>query len=117
MSTESLTLAARYVFPVEGPPVAGGTVTIADGRITHVGPIGGRTPDHDLGNVAILPGLVNAHTHLELDPIEPSDRAGEEDEIEWLGRVIEQRRRRSVEELKRSVARNLADCHEAGTTL
>jgi cytosine/adenosine deaminase-related metal-dependent hydrolase len=117
MSAGTSTLAARYVFPVEGPPIAGGLVTIADGRINHVGPIDGRAADLDLGNVAILPGLVNAHTHLELDPIEPSDHCGQDDEIEWLGRVIEQRRRRTIGELKRSVARNLADCHEAGTTL
>jgi len=40
-------------------------VTVDRGAITYVGPPDGRAAE-DLGDVAILPGLVNAHTHLEL---------------------------------------------------
>src|SRR5687767_5471874 len=60
------TLGARWVFPVEGPPLPGGTVTLRGGRIVAVDPRGVRRPDLDLGHVALLPGLVNAHTHLDL---------------------------------------------------
>ena len=42
-----------------------GAVTVERGLITHVGEYAGGAAD-DLGDVAILPGLVNAHTHLEL---------------------------------------------------
>src|SRR6185437_5239103 len=69
MRAHALTLAARYVFPVEGPPIEGGGVTIRDGRIGWLGPLDGRKPDHDLGNAAIVPGFVNAHTHLELSSL------------------------------------------------
>ncbi|MFI5229091.1 MAG: amidohydrolase family protein [Gemmatimonadales bacterium] len=54
--------------PISAPPVFDGVVAVANGRIVYVGPAG-RGPagdDVDLGNVLLLPGLVNAHTHLEL---------------------------------------------------
>jgi cytosine/adenosine deaminase-related metal-dependent hydrolase len=59
---------ARWLVPVSRPPVERGTVVVREGRIAYVGPTA-RAPrgvDVDLGNVALLPGLVNAHTHLEL---------------------------------------------------
>ena len=59
---------ARWVLPISRPPIADGTVVERDGRIAYVGersaaPHG---TDVDLGDVALMPGLVNAHTHLEL---------------------------------------------------
>jgi cytosine/adenosine deaminase-related metal-dependent hydrolase len=59
---------ARLVLPVARPAIERGTVAVREGRIAYVGPTG-RAPagiDVDLGNVALVPGLVNAHTHLEL---------------------------------------------------
>ncbi len=56
---------AAWVLPIAGPPIANGTVRAADGRIVDVG----HAPDPGavaLGHVAVLPALVNAHTHLEL---------------------------------------------------
>src|SRR3954468_8642525 len=99
MRSSRLTLAARYIFPVEGPPIEDGRLTIEEGRIAWVGSARERVADLDLGNVAIVPGFVNAHTHLELAALEGQDRvAGEpgsesvEDEVDWLLRVVEQRR-------------------------
>jgi cytosine/adenosine deaminase-related metal-dependent hydrolase len=56
---------AAWVLPIDRPPIAGGVVTVERGLITR---IGDEPSGHieDLGAVAILPGLVNAHTHLEL---------------------------------------------------
>ena len=62
----SRTYTARWVFPVSGPPLANGTVTVRGDRIEAVEPHGTRTADEDFGNAAIVPGLVNAHTHLDL---------------------------------------------------
>jgi len=62
----ALSLTARWVFPVAGPPVERGVVAIRDGRIEAVHPRGERTADLDLGNVALVPGFVNPHTHLDL---------------------------------------------------
>jgi aminodeoxyfutalosine deaminase len=56
---------AQWIVPISGPPLRNGFITIDRGRIQNIGADGPReaTP---LGNVALLPALVNAHTHLEL---------------------------------------------------
>ena len=56
---------AAWVMPIASPPIRGGVVTVDRGAIVSVGEHGGGAVE-DLGDVAILPGLVNAHTHLEL---------------------------------------------------
>ena len=61
---------ADWVLPIAAPPVARGRVDVRGGRIVGVGPAagGGAAPGPvvDLGRAAILPALVNAHSHLEL---------------------------------------------------
>jgi aminodeoxyfutalosine deaminase len=56
---------AAWVLPINQRPIAGGTVTIDRDVIRAVGAYDGGAVE-DLGSVAVLPGLVNAHTHLEL---------------------------------------------------
>jgi len=69
---EPLRVTARWVLPVSGEPIARGAVLVgADGRIAAVGPDAAvprpsRREDVPLGAAALLPGFVNAHTHLEL---------------------------------------------------
>ncbi|WP_435007503.1 amidohydrolase family protein [Tundrisphaera lichenicola] len=112
------TLAARYVFPVEGTPILDGSLSIADGRIVRVGPaLEGPPVDDDLGNVAITPGFVNAHTHLELEPIAPSVGSGPEDEVGWLRRVVEARRTSRPGSGAEAARRNVQASVAAGTTL
>ncbi|WKW11205.1 amidohydrolase family protein [Pseudogemmatithrix spongiicola] len=60
---------ARWVVPVVSPPIADGTVITEEDRIVWVGerrhaPAAGR--DEELGDAILTPGLVNAHTHLDL---------------------------------------------------
>lgn len=59
---------ARWVVPVSRPPLPNATVVEQGGRIVYVGPRSSAPPgaDVELGEVALVPGLVNAHTHLEL---------------------------------------------------
>ncbi|HYT69178.1 MAG TPA: amidohydrolase family protein [Vicinamibacterales bacterium] len=60
-----ITYRAAWVVPIAQRPIAGGVVGVDRGRVTVVGAYHGGAVE-DLGNVAVLPGLVNAHTHLEL---------------------------------------------------
>jgi aminodeoxyfutalosine deaminase len=60
---------ASWVVPISGPPIRDGWIRTEGERIVAVGPprqSGGAVQQIDLGPVAVLPGLVNAHTHLEL---------------------------------------------------
>jgi cytosine/adenosine deaminase-related metal-dependent hydrolase len=61
-------LKARFILPIDAPPIEDGAIVVRDGRISAVGTareISGR-PTTDFADAVILPGLVNAHTHLEL---------------------------------------------------
>jgi cytosine/adenosine deaminase-related metal-dependent hydrolase len=55
-------VSADWVLPLDGPPVADGRVRFEQGEIVEVG--AGRAERHFAGAV-ILPGFVNAHSHLE----------------------------------------------------
>lgn len=61
---------AAWVCPIAAPPIANGWIATAHGRIVALGRSGDDPPagarQRDLGRVAVLPGLINAHTHLEL---------------------------------------------------
>lgn len=72
---------AAWVLPIDRAPIKDGIVSVDDSRIVAVGDQGSGIRDQgvvDLGNVAILPGLINAHTHLELswlrDRVPPAPR-------------------------------------------
>ncbi len=108
---------AAWILPIVAPPVRGGWVLTEGGRIMGCAAFAGespagvgapRPPDAgaeggiavvgseaietiDLGEVAILPGLVNAHTHLELSwmrhQVPPSDSMPA-----WASRLMSLRR-------------------------
>ena len=63
-------LRARIVWPVSQPPIHDGAVLISGNRITAVGrwrdlAPHGRRQTLDLGDAILMPGLVNAHCHLD----------------------------------------------------
>jgi cytosine/adenosine deaminase-related metal-dependent hydrolase len=60
---------AAWVCPIARPPIRDGWVAINDRRIVGLGGASDAHPDgivRNLGHAVIMPGLVNAHTHLEL---------------------------------------------------
>lgn len=60
---------AEYVLPMNGSVVERGAMLVREGRIAEIGTeLDDRYPDElvrDLGQCAILPGFVNAHSHVE----------------------------------------------------
>ncbi len=92
---------ASWILPIAEPPIADGWFAADRGRIVAYGAYGAvtrRAPSHaetgevDLGHVAVLPGLVNAHTHLELsylrDEVPPVPAF-----VGWIRAVMAARRR------------------------
>ena len=115
---ETRTFTARWVFPVAGPPLERGTLTVAGNAIADVDAHGVCSADADLGNVAIIPGLVNAHTHLDLSGarglIPPTDP---EHFTDWLRGVIAYRRTRTDATVDDDIQGGLAEILHTGTTL
>ncbi len=86
-------LRARYVFPVDRPPIEHGVVTIEGEWITAVGTKVEAPDVTDLGPLALLPGLVNSHTHLEFSHLRrPLGTAGMR-LVDWIRLVIAERGR------------------------
>lgn len=108
-------LKARYVFPVTADPIDGGVITVDGQRIVAVGcsDIAGEV--EDLGNVAIIPGLVNAHTHLEFSELpEPLGVAGI-GMVDWI-RLVIKLFRRTADNFDRPIERGLRESIQSGVT-
>jgi len=83
-------LAAKYVLPIASDPIPDGAIAIDGGLIAAVGTrseISGEFPSatiDDLGEAAILPGMVNCHSHLEITAMRGSLDRFEHDFYTWL---------------------------------
>lgn len=93
MVSSSVLLRAAWVCPIAVPPMADGWVHVDAGRVLGVGqghdaPAADRVID--CGAAALLPGLVNAHAHLELSwlrgRVPPAP-----DFLTWVGRLMAER--------------------------
>lgn len=106
-------LKARWVFPVEGPSLERAVVEVEGSRIAAV-----YAGDHpraiDLGNTALIPGLVNAHTHLEFShlacPLGPAAPF-----TDWIRSVMKSRFAGSVP-VEQSILQGIKESLAAGTT-
>jgi len=88
---------ATYLLPVASAVVRDGAVAVDGGKIISCGArehvlaeVGDRVDVRDLGRAAILPGLINAHTHLELSWARSTALPGG-DYATWLAALLEQR--------------------------
>jgi cytosine/adenosine deaminase-related metal-dependent hydrolase len=84
---------AAWVLPIDGQPIRDGWVTVDRGRIVALGHRAAHDTvrEIDLGDVAVMPGLVNAHTHLELshlrDEVPPASAF-----VPWIRSLLAVRR-------------------------
>jgi 5-methylthioadenosine/S-adenosylhomocysteine deaminase len=115
--------------PIAGPPIANGAVVVDGATISWVGASrDAQAATHEqLGNAILLPGLVNAHTHLELTGLRGLLEGL--DFREWLrvlttvrAKVLDERAladasRFGVSEALRAGITTLADCSASGAPL
>ena len=111
-------LRARYVQAGRGHTIENGAVRIENGRIAEIGPapaVSG-SPTDDLGDSLLLPGFVNAHTHLELTHLAGRVPPGG-DFLRWMGRLVKAMRVVGDEEgVRDAVQRGRTLSLQAGVT-
>jgi 5-methylthioadenosine/S-adenosylhomocysteine deaminase len=114
-------LAARWVLPVAAPPIECGAVLLgSDGRIEAVGPDAlvprqDGVPDEAFPDAILIPGLVNAHTHLELTGFD-FGALPEPDFPSWIGRVRRVKETRSPDDFIAAVRGGVVECWAGGVT-
>jgi len=107
-------LSSDWVLPVEGEPIENGAVVIRDGRIEAVGTAAELGRGERYEGAAILPGFVNAHTHLEY-----AVYAGFGDGLSfapWLAMHIERKARIDRNDMEAIARRGAAECLASGVT-
>ncbi|MGH7628466.1 MAG: amidohydrolase family protein [Gemmatimonadales bacterium] len=113
-------LSAGWVLPVAAPPIEDGAVLVGpDGFIERVGPDSEvpRPPGVqtvEAPDAAVIPGLVNTHTHLELtgfDGLVPDD-----DFVAWITRLRALKERQPPDVYLAAAKRGLLDCWASGVT-
>ncbi len=110
---------ARWVLPIDRPPIEGGWIEAQGERITRIGAGPAPGAAEDLGDVALLPGLVNAHTHLELAWMAgrvPSAASMDE----WIRTLLSVRRagpEGGDAEIRQAMVRAATDMFATGTVL
>ncbi len=111
---------ARWVLPLEGPPVDRGAVLVGhDGRIEAVGPevevpAPSGVPTTPLGRAVLLPGLVNSHTHLELTGLDGG--LVETDFPGWIRQLIARKAARAPAEVLAAARQGVQACWAQGVT-
>ncbi len=110
---------ARWLVPVSSPAVENGWIRVRNGWVIEMGRGKPAQPHQDLGDVAILPALVNAHTHLEFSDLQAPIGVPGMPLPTWIGRVIAHRAEanQSLENRTASLLAGLAESHAAGVGL
>jgi aminodeoxyfutalosine deaminase len=99
--------------------VSGGTVVAAGSPADVAAAVPAGFDRYEFPGAVILPGLVNAHTHLQIPPL--AERPGETESrqgsfVDWLLRVIAWRLSAPPETFARNLAAAAAEALAAGTT-
>jgi cytosine/adenosine deaminase-related metal-dependent hydrolase len=110
-----LALKARYVFSAASAPIADGMVAIDGEYIKAVGKDLAADAVEELGNVAILPGLVNAHTHLEFSDLARPFGAPGIGFADWI-RLVQDYRQNTRPNTIAALQSGLHECTRFGVT-
>ena len=113
---------ARWVLPIASPPIENGAVAVAGETIVGAGAreaLSARFPHAavtDFGASVLLPGLVNAHSHLELTVMRGFLESVETDFFAWLRKLTVARLSMTAADLFVSAACGAIEAARAGIT-
>ncbi|MEP6893622.1 MAG: amidohydrolase family protein [Gaiellaceae bacterium] len=107
-------LSADWVLPIAGSPIENGAVSFEDGRIVAVGTAAQLGAGERFEDAVILPGFVNAHSHLEY-----AAYAGFGDGLSfppWIGLHVARKRRLDQADMEAMARLGAAECLRSGIT-
>lgn len=108
---------AQWIVSVSAPPIRDGVLAIDGERIVQVGPASDFSGHelHNLGDIALLPGFINAHTHFELCHLQQQIRRAPF--WDWIEQIVASSRDPQDPQRRReSVAAGAAQSLAAGVT-
>jgi cytosine/adenosine deaminase-related metal-dependent hydrolase len=109
-------VSADWVLPVDAPPIEGGAVAWENGAIVAVAPAAELpAAGRHYGDAVVMPGFVNAHTHLEY-AVYGGFGDGRADFSEWLALHIERKARIDWDEFVSIAELGAAECLRSGVT-
>ena len=112
---------ARTVVTMDGPPIENGAVAISENQIVDVGNFPKVSARHrgkkivDLGEQALLPGLINAHCHLDYTCLRgkiPPRKSF----ADWIRAINTEKGKLSREDYLASINEGFAEAKRFGTT-
>src|ERR1700693_1556568 len=112
---------ARVVVTMDGPPIDNGAVVILGDRIVDVGTFPEISGKHsreeviDLGEQALLPGLINAHCHLDYTCLRgkiPRQKSF----TDWIRAINAEKTKLSPDDYVRSINEGFVEVKRFGTT-
>jgi len=111
------TYRARIVLPLSAPPIDDGVVAVQSGRIAAVGRARDFSLDgvEDLGDVILMPGLINAHCHLDYTVMRGAILQ-QENFPNWVRRINELKRTLTDDDYLESIAKGFVELKKWGTT-
>ncbi len=115
---ESVILRARTVVPMVGAPIDNGAVVVEGDCIMAVGgvaDVNGSGPVLDLGEQVLMPGLINAHCHLDYTMMRHA-LSPPASFTAWVQRINALKRSLDTDDYLTAIARGFKELQHYGTT-
>src|SRR2546423_2070540 len=111
---------ARTVVPMAGDPIENGAVVVNGNKIAAVGRFDDVGRQHngdllDLGQSVLLPGLINAHCHLDYTVLR-GKIAPQESFADWIRAINAEKAKLSEHDYRESIQAGFAEAMRFGTT-
>ena len=113
-------LRARIVLPISSTPIEDGAVAISGNTISAVGGFTEIRKAHggeliDLGERVLMPGLINAHCHLDYSMMRRAIQP-QRSFTEWIRRINALKRSLSLDDYRDAITRGFSELQRYGTT-
>jgi len=112
-------ICAPIIFPIDSPPLLEGAVVIQKNKIIAVGKrseVQNFTEDEiiDLPDTVLLPGFVNAHSHLELTSLRNLSYPGSF--TDWIRKLLDLKPKISEEDYQKGIQQGISQMLQSGIT-